>query len=187
MDQSKDELTVEELADRFQVPVRTIRYYIAEGLLAGPGVRGKGAVYGEEHQVRLRLIRTLTRQRVPLAEIRDRMKSLSLDDLRALLAEQEDQTALFERAESERSPRDYISMLLRNARTTRPIGKQSDRPVLPRESDDESHSIGGRSPRSLSPAESWLHWELAPGVELHVQLDARNRYRDLIDRILRQK
>ena len=50
---------IEELADLVGVPVRTVRYYIAEGLLPGPGTRGKGTVYGEEHLLRLRLIRLL--------------------------------------------------------------------------------------------------------------------------------
>ena len=70
--------TVEELADLVGVPVRTIRYYITEGLLPGPGTRGKGTVYTEEHLLRLRLIRLLADQRVPLAQIREQVAALSL-------------------------------------------------------------------------------------------------------------
>ena len=42
-------LTIEELAERAETSVRTIRFYIAEGLLPGPGARGKAASYSGEH------------------------------------------------------------------------------------------------------------------------------------------
>src|SRR5690242_10862011 len=51
--------TIEELAEQVGTPVRTIRFYIAEGLLSGPGTRGKAASYSGEHLLRLRLIRRL--------------------------------------------------------------------------------------------------------------------------------
>src|ERR1044072_5340530 len=35
-------LTIEELAKRADVPVRTVRFYITERLLPGPGGRGRG-------------------------------------------------------------------------------------------------------------------------------------------------
>jgi DNA-binding transcriptional MerR regulator len=112
-------LSIEELAAHGGVPVRTVRYYIAEGLLPGPGARGKGAAYGQEHLLRLRLIRRLAAQRVPLAEMRDRLARLSYDDVRALLDEEERRAAELRRAAHAPSPRDYVSALLHRAREAR--------------------------------------------------------------------
>lgn len=65
----KTEWTLAELADEVGLPARTIRYYIARGLLDGPEVAGRGAIYRITHLERLREIRKLQRQGRMLAEI----------------------------------------------------------------------------------------------------------------------
>jgi DNA-binding transcriptional MerR regulator len=51
---------ISELARRTGVPVATIKYYLREGLLfAGEQTAPNQARYGEEHEQRLRLVRTL--------------------------------------------------------------------------------------------------------------------------------
>lgn len=67
------------------VSTRTVRYYIQQGLLPSPEARGPGAHYGPEHLDRLRLIRRLQREHLPLAEIRLRIESLNPDEVRRLL------------------------------------------------------------------------------------------------------
>ena len=42
-------LTLVELAEASGVPARTIRFYIAKGLVPPPLVGGRAAWYGEEH------------------------------------------------------------------------------------------------------------------------------------------
>jgi DNA-binding transcriptional MerR regulator len=113
-------LTVEELADRVGVSVRTVRYYITEGLLPGPGSRGKSAAYGEEHLRRLQLIRQLADQRVPIAEIRARLAGLSLAEVRALLQETTERTERLEKAELSGSPSDQIRAILDRIRRPLP-------------------------------------------------------------------
>lgn len=66
-------MTLAELADESGVPPRTIRYYIARGLLDGPLVAGRAASYGPEHLERLRQIRSLQSQGLTLAEIARRL------------------------------------------------------------------------------------------------------------------
>jgi DNA-binding transcriptional MerR regulator len=53
------ELTVDELAARTGMTVRTVRFYASEGLLPSPTRRGRVAYYGARHRLRLDLIRTL--------------------------------------------------------------------------------------------------------------------------------
>jgi DNA-binding transcriptional MerR regulator len=69
--------SIADLASLAGVTPRTVRYYIAQGLLPGPEQVGRGATYGEAHLARLRLIRRLAREHLPLAEIRSRLEALS--------------------------------------------------------------------------------------------------------------
>jgi DNA-binding transcriptional MerR regulator len=66
-----DGLSVDELARRTDVPVRTIREYQAIGLLPPPRRRGRVGVYGEHHAARLALIHRLQQRGYSLAGIRD--------------------------------------------------------------------------------------------------------------------
>jgi DNA-binding transcriptional MerR regulator len=65
------ELTVDELASRAGVPVRTVREYQTMGLLPGPAKRGRVGMYGDGHLARLRLIARLQQRGYSLAGIKD--------------------------------------------------------------------------------------------------------------------
>jgi DNA-binding transcriptional MerR regulator len=64
-----DELTVDELAARTGMTVRTVRFYAGEGLLPAPVRRGRIAYYGVQHRMRLELIRELQDHGYTLAAI----------------------------------------------------------------------------------------------------------------------
>jgi DNA-binding transcriptional MerR regulator len=63
------ELTVDELAARTGMTVRTVRFYATEGLLPPPVRRGRVAYYDNRHRMRLDLIRTLQEHGYTLAAI----------------------------------------------------------------------------------------------------------------------
>jgi DNA-binding transcriptional MerR regulator len=65
----RDGWTLAGLAAESGVPARTIRFYIARGLLAAPAIAGRGAFYGQEHLERLREIRGLQAKGLSLAQI----------------------------------------------------------------------------------------------------------------------
>jgi DNA-binding transcriptional MerR regulator len=75
MDASPTPLDLPDLADRAGVSIRTVRYYIQQGLLQEPEARGPGAHYTEEHLDRLLLIKRLQKEHLPLAEIRKAIQS----------------------------------------------------------------------------------------------------------------
>jgi DNA-binding transcriptional MerR regulator len=131
MNESDLRLSIEELAGQVGLPVRTVRFYITEGLIPGPGTRGKGAAYGDEHLLRLQLVRRLADQRVPLTEIREQVSVLLLDEVRALLAEEERHVASLQRAARAPSPREYVSELLNKARGTTQLPSQAPPPAAP--------------------------------------------------------
>ncbi|MFN7995808.1 MAG: helix-turn-helix domain-containing protein [Bryobacteraceae bacterium] len=64
-----EQMTLAELSEAAGIPARTIRFYIARGLLAGPVKAGRGAVYTAEHLARLEKIKALQADGRMLAEI----------------------------------------------------------------------------------------------------------------------
>ena len=86
--------TIAELARLTGLNVRTIRYYIAQGLIPASGESGPGAHYGQGHLDRLALTRRLQAQHLPLAEIRARLAQLSDADVAGLVAAAESEPSL---------------------------------------------------------------------------------------------
>jgi DNA-binding transcriptional MerR regulator len=82
---NEPEYTIQDLADVAEVTPRTIRYYVAQGLLPSPEGAGPGSRYSDGHLARLRLIRRLQREHLPLAEIRARIATLDDGAVSALL------------------------------------------------------------------------------------------------------
>ena len=63
------EMTVDELAARTGMTVRTLRFYASEGLLPPPHRRGRVAYYDARHRMRLDLVRTLQKHGYTLSAI----------------------------------------------------------------------------------------------------------------------
>jgi DNA-binding transcriptional MerR regulator len=174
--------TIDELSEIVGIPIRTIRFYVSEGLLPGPGARGKAATYSEEHLLRLRLIRRLVEERVPLAEIRERLQGLTVKDVRGLLASEERRSARLERVKQ--SPKEYIGALLDRART-RKAPPLDDSFSAWAHQPDTLHGLFARHHRARSEpfaAETWRHITLEPGIELHIRQDAEGRAAEVIRR-----
>ncbi len=81
---SGDRYTLAELARLVDVTPRTVRYYVHQGLLPPPEPAGPATRYGDHQLTRLRLIRRLQREHLPLAEIRARLEQM--DDAQVELA-----------------------------------------------------------------------------------------------------
>ena len=67
---------------------RTIRFYIANGLIASAHGRGPTATYDEDHLLRLRMIGELKEHYLPLEQIKERLAHLTTEDLAAHFAVQ---------------------------------------------------------------------------------------------------
>jgi DNA-binding transcriptional MerR regulator len=150
---TQTEWKLAELAAEVGVSPRTVRYYVQRGLLPAPPFRGPDTVYGEEHLVRLKAIRTLQARFLPLDAIQAELQRLALDELRKLA--ETDATAA--------PPRYVPSMPLVNPHV--PI------PTPP--------AVGVR-PEVVA---RYQRWELAPGLELHVSEGADAKTRALAERV----
>src|SRR4051794_38623766 len=113
-----ERLTLGELTAAADVSVRTVRYYIAEGLLPPPEGSGPGSAYTQGHLDRLRLIQRLKEAYLPLKEIRRRLSGLSDDEVRNLLAAGDNQAAPITSPATEMlyddslaGARDYLALL----------------------------------------------------------------------------
>jgi len=194
---TESEYSLQDLSDLAGVTPRTIRYYIAQGLLPSPGKAGPGTTYTDGHLNRLRLIRRLQREHLPLAEIRSRLAAL--DD--ATVA------SLVEAPASERaadSAIDYIRSVLEGDRS--PDGTPwSRQPVVPSFSGPAAASprlmrtnavdlevpgyrLAESSPSyAETPTADRSQWDrilLAPDVELHVRRPLGRRQHKRVERLI---
>jgi DNA-binding transcriptional MerR regulator len=187
-----DRFGIAELAERAGVTPRTVRYYVAEGLLPPPGGAGQQRVYTTDHLQRLQAIRCLKEAYLPLAEIRRRLDEASAPELERLIA-------------SEPAPRssalEYLAQIPmaefgRQTREPDPIVGSSFAarafPFASVRAPAPPASPGAKIPRGYAqsaeapPADSvWHRAALAPGVELHYQLSGDRRRDEAIAHVIR--
>ncbi|HET9660787.1 MAG TPA: MerR family transcriptional regulator [Thermomicrobiales bacterium] len=183
--------TLQELADSAGVSIRTIRYYIGEGLLPGPQGAGPQSHYTESHAKRLRAIALLKDRFLPLREIRKQLTGLddaAIDRLIIDLGgpEQNEMADMqmpaappMEAYESRHDVRlldteprydtnalDYIDTALSRS-TSRFRGIREER--------------GRKRAEQPNEGERWRRIEVADGVELLVREETYQRRRDRID------
>ena len=196
-------LLIGELAERAGVSVRTIRYYIEEGLLPSPRVQGKYTVYDEEYIERIQLIRYLKDNYLPLREIRSMLEKLNAQEIKALL-EQYDRGEAPQlppasnptagKPPAEPSAVDYIANILQN-RPSQSTGTANRAPraqsnpqapmLYPSPAPDNKFyqkSIFEEEARASPPL--WQRLTLAPGVELHLQKTDDRRLKHQIEKLI---
>ena len=116
-------LSIEDLARHSGLSVRTVRYYMQQGLLPGPDTAGKYASYSHRHLDHLAMVQRLKRLHLPLKEIQHLIANMSPGDMQQLLAMQDtmafkrlarrDDEVLYNREEGLSSAKDYIGGLAR--------------------------------------------------------------------------
>jgi DNA-binding transcriptional MerR regulator len=85
--------SVRELAEQAGTTVRTIHYYISEGLLPPPAGATRSATYSAAHLARLRLIGALRDEGLALASIRQRLAPLSDEQALEMVADLDEHLA----------------------------------------------------------------------------------------------
>ena len=163
-----------QLAERADVSQRTVRYYIQQGLLPSPETRGPGAHYTAEHLDRLRLIRRLQREHLPLAEIRKRLEELGAKEIRMLLERSP--------ARPRKDAREYIrGVLSGGAPMLRSPVMRESAPELFEEARDRSQESRPWKPR---PRGQWDRISLTPDIELHIRRPQSREQNRQIERLM---
>jgi DNA-binding transcriptional MerR regulator len=156
---------INELCSRADVTPRTVHFYIQQGLLPPAGSTGPGARYGEGHLSRIRLVRLLQKQHLPLAEIARRMKGLSDEQVTALIAETKQK-----RTEPRGTALDYIRSVLAEPGSARHSTDERAIASRPRFSSAPFASVKLQTTASAAPERSqWERFTLADGIELSVR------------------
>ena len=157
---------ITELCERADVTPRTVHFYVQQGLLPPAGSPGPGARYSDGHVARVRLIRLLQKQHLPLAEIGKRIRGLSDAEVTALVAETKER-----RPEPRGSALDYIRSVLAEPRSAEeavaPAARRSSTSIA---SPPARPSTPAPATPAATPARSqWERHMLADGMELHVR------------------
>ena len=160
--------TLAALTEVAGVSVRTVRYYISEGLLPPPVGAGPASHYTDAHLNRLALIGRLKEAYLPLKEIRRRLTGLGDAEVAALLAEEGAREAeLTERlVDAPDDALSYIDRVLNPAEATRDglsaIGNPLGGRLATRRGGGES-AARPREPAALGEASP--AWDAAAGAD----------------------
>jgi DNA-binding transcriptional MerR regulator len=176
--------TLTELAALAGVTPRTVRYYLAQGLLPSVGVSGPGAKYDDAHLARLRVIKRHQMEHKPLADIRRQLETLDDAAVLAIAAEPSP-------APPADSALDYIR------RVTNPALRVSEAPLLRRAYAPPLRSMDmpapaaqlstpGKSPDAALRVErsQWERVDLAPDIELHIRRPLPRPTAKRVDRLI---
>lgn len=185
-----EDYLIHELAEKVGISVRTIRYYISEGLLPAPDIKGRYATFTEEYRLRLELILKLKDAFLPLKEIRDRIVGLDPNQVKQLLDELEspgyrpgayppspEPNAQAIKESPLNSALDYLASINQEQGTVK-AAPWRDQLNLP-----PTLAI---KPQRQAPGEveTWQRIILAPGLELHVRPSEEPYYRERIRQIV---
>ena len=192
------ELTLDDLAAKSQMPIRTLRFYIQEGLLPGPDTRGKFASYSRQHLERIEMIKRLKDKYLPLQQIKQLLDNMSEDDIHRTLHYQDQLDPGLEQyrantIQSDRSPKgnssalDYIRSLEQDHGLVQSVNEP--KPTVLRSptkdyffSEEPAPSQAPPSPRVRR--ESWRKIIFLDGVELHISAAREKEFKVEIQQLV---
>lgn len=114
-------LTIDQLAARTGLTVRTTRYYASLGLLPAPVRRGRMAFYGDEHLARLQLVRSLQEHGFTLAAIERHLATVPMTSTAEEIAVQRALLTAWQPGQAETMTRTQLDELAGRALTDRDV------------------------------------------------------------------
>lgn len=183
-------MTLAELTEAADVSTRTVRYYIAEGLLPPPEGAGPSSVYTAGHLARLRLIGRLKAAYWPLKEIRRRLAGLSDAEVEAALLELDfEPEGAPSHADAAMAPaRDYLAVLEQRATyRTEPLPLREPAPPAPPLAAPARAEVLGELSLELEVevGSLWRRIPLGEDAELVISERAYTRHRERIEWLIR--
>jgi DNA-binding transcriptional MerR regulator len=160
-----------QLAREAGVTPRTVHFYIQQGLLPPAGSVGPRARYGAAHLARLRLIKRLQREYLPLSEIGRRMEGLSDRQVAGLVSGGEPKPS----SPKSKSALEYVRTLLKSGPA------QQEAAAAPMSASPEPRTA---SPEASPDRSQWERIALAPGVELHIRRPLSRARQRQVERLL---
>jgi DNA-binding transcriptional MerR regulator len=168
---------IKAICDESGVTARTVHFYIQQGLLPSASSQGPGARYNDGHLARLKLIKLLQKEHLPLSEIRRRIEALDDAKVEGLVREHHSR-----KPASGSTAVDYIRSVLSGTRalysqdTARTLTSRIG-PIL---GEQEAHHNVNR----LSERSQWERILLAPDIELHIRRPLARSQNRKVDEII---
>jgi DNA-binding transcriptional MerR regulator len=178
-----NDLTLEDLAKQSGLPLRTLRFYIQEGILQGPDTHGKYARYSQQHLDRLKLIQRLKNLRLPIQEIRHLLNNMTPDEISQIRQFQDDLNPANYLSFSEdinetiptspgSSALDYIHDLERGRENIKPFTKHYAEDSIDMNKmsfPPAPETIKKRKTKEVKDQEMWKRVVIDEGIELNVR------------------
>ena len=143
---------------------RTIRYYLAEGLIQPSSEKqGTASVFGYLQLLQLVVVKKLQAEHLPIKKIRELVNGKDEQQLESLLGvtasprKRSDETEAKRYLESLLAPAMTLSASVDRAKPRSPAKQMSPAPTAPPAANDQSVS--------------WQRVEIEPGLELHIRSD----------------
>jgi len=131
---------------------RTIRYYMAEGLIQTPGERqGTASLFGYLNLLQLLTVKKLQAEHLPIRKIRELVAGKSEQELEMLLGV----GGVAAKRSRETDAKRYLESLLAPESAALPMETAAAPPP----------------PQMLDQSASWQRVEIEPGLELHIRSD----------------
>ena len=132
---------------------RTIRYYMAEGLIQTPGEKhGTASLFSYLNLLQLLTVKKLQAEHLPIRKIRELVAGKNEQELELLLGV----GSVTAKKSRETDAKRYLESLL--APESAPLLEQAAAPPLP-------------APQMVDQSASWQRVEIEPGLELHIRSD----------------
>jgi DNA-binding transcriptional MerR regulator len=173
---TSDSLTLDELCEMAGVTVRTVRYYISEGLLPPPAGHGATARYTREHLDRLDVIAAMKARFLPLREIRRMLDGM-------------DQRTVSEMATTAREAAEATPAARRAAR---PVAEASAPPPASAEDPatyiatllNRDQPVSSAPPPQAAPDSTWRRVPITEDAELLIEDGVYTRRREQIESLV---
>lgn len=182
-----NEYTLEDLSESSGLPIRTLRFYIQEGLLPGPDTRGKYATYSSEHLESLQLIVRLKDMHLPLKEIKQLLESMTADDITRILKYQQKLNLQNLPNVETQKPKNavtddalqYIKNLTKIHENIYDSHYPAERPQI-----TPPKIMAQSKPAPAGIQEQWQRILLEEGVELHIRTSLYQEKHELVDELI---
>lgn len=167
---AKDLFQISELSNLTGHTIRTIRYYMDEGLLPQPEIQGRYAYFDDSFVLRLKLIQRLKDAYLPLKEIKRILDALNEGQIKEY-AEKEDLSELGLNAITpiaSRGALDYIDNVMKSQKNRSVMENQQPQSMPLTGNQRRSFEVGWSSAELKNEGVSWRRIELRRGIELHI-------------------
>jgi DNA-binding transcriptional MerR regulator len=191
-------LTLEDLATHSGLPLRTLRFYIQEGILQGPDTHGKYAKYSQQHLDRLKLIQRLKNLRLPIQEIRHLLNNMTPEEISQIRQFQDvlnpNKDKNSNKSFNESTPPspgssalDYIHDL--------EYGRENIKPVLDKYAEDSifmnkmifptaPETVKKRKTKEVKDEETWRRVVIVEGIEMNIREPMNNEEEEKVKKLI---